>query len=562
MKNKKNIIIIILVSLIVILGIILFLRYKKYDVTFELLESDMVIEYGSKYVEPGFVAKNGLGKDISEYVTVDGNVDIMTSGQYKLIYKLNYDDVYKELTRIVTVDKISIDKLDIVLNGNETIYLLKNNEYKDDGAYIVNKINNQVFELGNLTTNNNINNKEVGVYSYNYVYEYNNQTISKTRKIEVFDINYEVSPTTVTTSNVVISFDLNNISNYSNTKLPNNETSLYKDISYNVTKNGEYKFIITLKDNTKYEKVIKINNIVGNYKCNGTINNSGTKITVTGDGDINNFEWIINGKTIKGNSTYQAYKIISNAKVNLILDNNEKYPINCNIKDNLLYHFKYDLENSGTWTKPEISCSTYTATDRTRLEKLLSDVVEEGGGKGSRGGAVAAARFIVGALDYRIRYQAPRQTDASLGKYQKVGLNIGNGKAWGCRVGGYINGLDCTHLIEWILAQVGFKTGPYSYPKSETSKVIDTIKPGDLVYVKCGKSCANQAAGLSHVGIIAGISDDRNIFYIVESVPGSDGKLGVTLHATKKSTVLKAYGLIGKVPYTSEGNYNNMILGE
>ena len=40
-----------------------------------------------------------------------------------------------------------------------------------------------------------------------------------------------------------------------------------------------------------------------------------------------------------------------------------------------------------------------------------------------------------------------------VGKYQQEGLNIGKSDAWGCRVQGYTQGLDCTHFVEWILYQ-------------------------------------------------------------------------------------------------------------
>lgn len=556
MKNKKIIIIILL--LIASIGGILFwyLYNKKYDVTFTLNgDENMIIDYGSSFVDPGFVAKNGFGKDISTNVTISGNVESFLVGEYKISYELSFGKVKKELYRTITVDVLDINKFNIVLNGEEEIYLLKNTKYYDEGAYVVNSINNEKIDFGNLNVTDNINFQEVGEYSINYTYTYKNQSIAKTRKVEVFDIKYSLTPTTITTKSVKVLLDLSDIENYSNTKLPDGKTSLNNNIEYEVTKNGIYSFVITLKNNDKYEKVIEVNNIIDNYTCKGTITSTGTKITVTPANDkVKKYEWVIKGNIKNGSSTYNEYKIIKDASVNLIFENGGKYQVKCNIEDKLVYHFTYDLKNTGKWTKPEIKCDSYTASQRTKLEKTLKQLVNEGGGKGSRGGTVAAVRFLIGGLDYRIRYQAPRGGDAVLGKYQREGLNIGNNQAWGCRVAGYINGFDCTHFIEWALAQTGFKAGAYSYPKTETSKVINKIKPGDLLYVR------KKSGETTHVAIVAGIEND--IYYVAESVPGKDGKLGVTLHATKRSTVLSAYKAVGKVPYTKEGVVTNMWLTE
>jgi hypothetical protein len=562
MKNKKNLIIILIV-LVAIVGIVLFLKYKKYDVTFVLNGKDKItIEYGETFIDPGFVAKNGFGKDLSENVKVTGIVNSFISDDYEIVYELTYDDVTENITRIVTVNKVDINKLNIVLNGEETVYLLKDTEYKEEGAYVFNNISNEKFELGTLTISDDINVSKTGLYNVTYTYNYDGKTINKTRKVEVFDIITKLSTEELTTGKVKIMLDLSTISNYSNTKLPDGTTSLYKDIDYEVSKNGDYNFVITLKNNTKYEKIVNVDNIIGNYKCTGTITNTGTKICVTPSDGVERYEWVINNKISNGNSIYNEYKIIKKAKVNLVFKNGKSHQVNCNIEDKLLYHFTYNLEDTGNWVKPEMKCSTYTAADRTRLEKMLKDAIVEAGGKGTRGGIVAAARFLVGGLDYRVRYLGPKTTDSRLGRYSREGLNIGNGTAWGCRVSGYIQGMDCTHFIEWVLAQNGMSGSAYSFKKTDTSKVINNLKPGDLVYQKCGKSCANPSAGLSHVGMIVGIDRNKSIFYIAESVPGKDGKLGVTLHANKKETILKAYAYIGNISFKGEGYVTDMWLTE
>ena len=560
MKKKKRIIIITLVVIITIILLLVCIKVKD-NVTFKLIEENMVIDFGSTYSDPGFIAKNGFGMDISSNVTITNQVNTYEIGNYEIKYELNYGNVKQELYRTVTVDILDINKLNIVLIGEETLYLLKDSKYNEEGAYVVNSVNNEKFSLGTMLIDDDIEINKVGTYNVSYTYTYNGQSISKTRKVEVFDIPYSITPSSLTTKNVKISLNLESVNNYSNTKLPDGKTSLNKSVEYSVKDNGNYSFTITTKDNKKYEKIISINNIIDDYKCNGTITISGTRIIVTPNNDkVKGYEWVINNKTTKGTSVYSEYKIVNNAKVNLLFENDEKYQVSCLIEDKLLYHFKYDLANTGTWTKPEMQCNTYSAADRTKLETKLKQAINAVGGKGTRAGVVEAARFLVGGLDYRVRYLGPKKTDYQLGRYPREGLNIGNNKAWGCRVSGYIQGMDCTHFIEWVLYQNDIKQAPYTFPKTETSEVIDKIKPGDLLYVKCGKNCSNPSAGLTHVAIVVGV--DKDIYYLAESVPGTDGKLGVTLHANKRSTVLSAYKLVGNIPFKGEGNVTDMWLME
>ncbi len=559
MKNKESVIIAILGILVLVVAAILLFSGSNNDITFKLNgDEKMTIGYGDTYVEPGFIAKDKDGNDISSSVTVKGEVKSTSIGTYEIIYQLSYNDIRKRLTRYVTIGDIDVNKLKIVLNGEETVYLLKNGVYTEKGAYVVNSVNNQKFDLGKMDISNNINNKVSGVYTVTYKYTYNGKFITKTRKVEVSDINYVVSPTSITSGSVKISFDFRSVNNYSSIEFPNGKKSTDKQVNYEVTMNGDYNFTINFKDGDSTEKTISVNNIAYNYKCTGTVTMSGAKITITPtSNNIKSYEWVINNKTTKGTNTYNEYKLVKRAKVNVIYTNGQKQTVNCSVEDKLLYHFTYNLEDTGNWVKPEMKCDTYTASDKSKLDAKLKKTIEDAGGKGSRAGTVEAVRFLIGGLDYRIRYQAPRSTDASLGKYQKIGLNIGNSKAWGCRVGGYRNGFDCTHFVEWALYQTGFTAGPYSYPKTDTSKVIDKIKPGDLLYV------VSSSGSLTHVAFVAGVDRAKGIYYVAESVPGyNNSDVGVTLHATKRATVLKAYTKVGNVPYTKEGKVTDMWLME
>ena len=202
--------------------------------------------------------------------------------------------------------------------------------------------------------------------------------------------------------------------NYLNTKLPDGSVSDNKTINYEVSKNGEYQFTIVTNNNKEYPRTITISNIIANYTCTGEITGTGTKLTVNPKTeDVKEYEWVVNGLTTKGNNTFSQNKIINSAYVNVVFKDNQKYIVNCKITDKLVYHFKYDISN----TKPFMKCNTYTAQDKARLDAKLAQAVNEAG-RGSRAGVVAAARFLVGGLDYKVPYEGGVY-------YNKGGLNIG-----------------------------------------------------------------------------------------------------------------------------------------
>ena len=49
---------------------------------------DMYLKVGESYQEPGYMALNSTGKDITDKVTITGSVDTSKKGNYKLIYSV------------------------------------------------------------------------------------------------------------------------------------------------------------------------------------------------------------------------------------------------------------------------------------------------------------------------------------------------------------------------------------------------------------------------------------------------------------------------------------------
>jgi cell wall-associated NlpC family hydrolase len=180
-------------------------------------------------------------------------------------------------------------------------------------------------------------------------------------------------------------------------------------------------------------------------------------------------------------------------------------------------------------------------------------VVDEAG-YGTRAGVVAAARFLVGGLDYKVRYLGPKAVNPLLGSYSKEGLNIGQSNAWGCRVSGWIQGMDCTNFVSWAFAQNGITTFPYNTNHQPVRDVIDKVQVGDLLYTPCVLNTCKNNYRLDHVGIIIGIDD--NYIYVAEQTAW-----GTRVNKKDKHNLPKngeEFSLVHFYNYSSDGNLTSM----
>lgn len=553
MKKNKMVISILLAVMVIIIIVFLYLN-KNNEITFSLNgENIITIDYGKDYIEQGFIAYDAKGNDLSEYVSVSGIVNNHLSGAYEITYELKYKDETKILKRIVMVNDLNLDDIELVLNGEEETYLMVNSTYEEQGAYVLNKIENTRVE-NDITIYGNVNSSSVGEYEVRYTYLYNGNVVERTRKVIVFDILYHLNPETITSGKVEINFDLTNIKVFKEAKLPDGRTTSEKNIKYAVTENGDYLFTIYTTDNHEYEKSISITNIIGDYSCSGIVSNKGTNINVSGTKleEIKAFEWLIDGKKEAGSKSISKEKIVNSASVDLAFANGEKKKITCSIKDNLVYHFKYDENN----TKPFMKCNTYTEGDRIRLEAQLKTAIAVAG-YGTRAGVVEAARFLVGALDYKVPYLGPKTIDTRLGRYSKVGLNIGKKDGWGCQVSGWTQGMDCTNFVWWAFSQNGLSISPYG--TSNTGKTVDElskIRVGDLLLSPC--SSGECRSDFSHVGIIIGI--DNNYIYVAESTTGKINAIITSKWPRNNMNKTGKFSVVKHVTYASDGNLTNMWL--
>ncbi len=552
MKRDKVIIIIIASCLIILIGF-LWYNNKRKNITFTLIGDETVeVEYNDSYIDPGFEALNGFNKDISNHVKTVGEIDTTKIGNYTIEYVLEYAGITKSLTRYVEIINTKIENFDIVLYGDETIYLPLDEEYTEYNGYVLDKTTNKKMENA-LKIINNVDNNKIGEYDVIYQFSYMKKKKEIQRKVIVYNIQKDYVLDSLNSNNINITINIQGLNNYQYAKINGTDQTSNTLISYTANKNNNDKLTIYLKDGNELN--ITMQDLYSNkYSCSGIINRSGTTLSLNNTSNIKKYEWNNDGTKENGNSPYNIYKSVKNSSVKLTLDNNDTYTLPCTVTDQLSYHFVYDEKN----TKPYMKCNTYTSEQRIELDAKLKKVILEAG-FGTRAGVVEAARFMVGAMDHKIPYLGPKKdVDASLGKYFYKGLNIGKKGAWGCNVSGWIQGLDCTNFVEWAFYQNDIRTGAFKSEHSEIINVIDKVRVGDLVYTPENVSkdkCRNKTC-LDHVGIIIGIDD--NYLYIAEQTAW-----GTRVNKKDKNNLPKQgeeFSLVHFYNYTEDGNLTSMWL--
>ena len=92
---------------------------------------------GDKFIEPGYSANDNYDGDITDLVTIDGEVDTSKAGKYKISYSVaDISNNSIEVDRIVEVDEIPIVEPDNpIINGNTSGNSSLNNGQINDTVY-------------------------------------------------------------------------------------------------------------------------------------------------------------------------------------------------------------------------------------------------------------------------------------------------------------------------------------------------------------------------------------------------------------------------------------------
>lgn len=199
--------------------------------------------------------------------------------------------------------------------------------------------------------------------------------------------------------------------------------------------------------------------------------------------------------------------------------------------------------------KPYLPCERYTEEEAELLDKILESRVKEMG-EGSRGGVLAAARFLTLEFPYTIGYfnengrlngHGYRPYIDGEGRYYHKGLYLSKSKykdivkstktgpkMWGCKlydkfVSRYkSNGFTCSGFVTWAMYNGGFETGDVGagdYKQFDDD--LSDLGPHQQIteeYMKNGNyKVGDFIARNGHAALIIGISDTT--IYTAESLP-------------------------------------------
>lgn len=172
MKSKKKFIIIgIAIILLIVISIISYKIYynkvyldKVSNIELSLNGEDKIeVKYGENFEEPGINA-SFRGKDITDKVKIEGEVDPNKVGEYTLKYTIEYKKKSSSVERTINVyDDV---KPVITLTGEETVQYNVGEEYQEPGYEATDNADGTLTEA--VIVENNINNSVAGDYQVTY----------------------------------------------------------------------------------------------------------------------------------------------------------------------------------------------------------------------------------------------------------------------------------------------------------------------------------------------------------------------------------------------------------
>ena len=315
------------------------------DIVFKLKgDINYQLDINDEYIEPGFIAYLKNGVDLTDCVTII-NDNIVENGTYKIKYVLEYENIKLTLSRKITLKNkkseikdegnTNSDDLTLKLNGDETVYILIGNLYKDRQASAIDKIDGDI--SSNIKTIGTVNTNKVGEYIITYSVENSKkQSRSVKRKVVVYDYKYEIIVNR-TSSN--LSFVLTNTDDYIKYMMINDKKY---DIDKKVTiltldDNKEYK--VKLYDKYNYIKEENYNFIKPNLTCNAKIDSNKTIVTTTiSSNNIIKYNYYFNNQKYESTrNTYTLQGSYKNVYVEAIDSNNNSNKVSCIVSETIGY---------------------------------------------------------------------------------------------------------------------------------------------------------------------------------------------------------------------------------
>ncbi len=172
--SKKSVIILSIISLIIVLlTVTVFVTFPKIKINGK---ENITLNLNEKYIEKNATSKAILGK--TKILKTNDKVNTKKIGTYKLFYKTNY--LFFNIVKTRTVNVVDKTFPEIILEGDEEVYVCPNKEYEELGYKALDNYD------GDLTSKVKIE-KSDNIIKYKVTDSSNNVTI-KERKIRKKDI--------------------------------------------------------------------------------------------------------------------------------------------------------------------------------------------------------------------------------------------------------------------------------------------------------------------------------------------------------------------------------------
>ena len=248
--------------------------------------------------------------------------------------------------------------------------------------------------------------------------------------------------------------------------------------------------------------------------------------------------------------------------------------------------------------KPKLNtCGVYTEEQNDFLDSLLEERVNYAG-RGTRGGAIAAARFLTLSFPYKITYfyehgrldtyyVGQRKVDGE-GRYHHLGLYLHESRykninddyvkekkaTWGCPLTNYddtdgwavgskrSNGLDCSGFVTWALMNGGTDVGDIGAGIVEDVRDMSDLGPRhDLTYEYANSDkykIGDVIARNGHTALLVGKDDEY--LYIAESLLYGVRTVKYS-YKQRSSKLYTNYEYIEDMTnvYSGEGRYTTMF---
>ena len=293
-----------------------------------------ILARGMDFNDPGYIS--------NDKVEVIGNIGT-EEGIYDLYYKAKNSE-HSVTRKVIIIDNSSLKNMfpTITLEGDETIYLVKNIPYRDPGVKAYDSIDGDITDK--VINSSDINVGYLGEYKVNYmVTNSKGLTYSINRKVQVVDTDSELvissslSTNYLTNENVTIKLSINN--EYDKIKYPDGTEG--RELNYIVNTNGRYVFkIFDIYGRVKELEVI-VNNIDKTLPDGACIANTfyGRTEVILNLGtskNVNSYDYIIDREST---GFIQSQKYVTNKtninSVTVVLKDsaNNKHELLCNVVD-------------------------------------------------------------------------------------------------------------------------------------------------------------------------------------------------------------------------------------